>query len=1020
MSHPAIPRCPSAIGRFLLFILLFTLPLSQLLPTTSAQDSTATATIDFDSQIAPLLAANCLGCHGTDDPKGGLNLTTLAGFRKGGDSGSPFNADQPASSLLLQRVLQGEMPPEKPLTAQQQQILTLWIRAGAHWGTDPVDPHRYSSESRAGLDWWSLQPLRTVLPENPTAKHPIDAFVDAQLTAQGLQRSPQADRRTLIRRLSFDLLGLPPEPADVAAFLADDSPQAWEHLVDRMLASPHYGERWARHWLDVVRFGESNGFEYDEPRDNAWPYRNWLIDALNQDLPYDQFARLQIAGDVMQPQDPHAAAASGFLVAGAHNTTLPSSEKMRQSMAQDEMEDLVGTVGQTFLGLTVNCARCHDHKFDPISAREYYSFAAALAGVRHGTRELQIPLSSAQQQTLQQTEQTLRSAAEQKQQLVAPVIAAILKKRQQGQPAGITPPQPMAAWEFSGDLQDSLGSLHGTARGNATVSDGSLHLDGAGSYVETPRLPHEIREKTLEAWVRLKTYEQGGGAAVSLQTTDGSIFDAIVYGEREPRRWMAGSNGFARTLPFQGTDEVEAQERFVHMAIVYQQDGSIIGYREGVPYGTACRPGDLQVYAPGSAQLVFGLRHGPPGGNRLLQGSIDRVQFYDRALTPDEIAASAFARGSQSVPNAELLAALTDAQRSRLQELERQQQSARSLLRNLQEQQQSSLYTCVSADPGITHVLKRGDVSLRGDVVAPAGLRAVPGAPADFQLPPNATDRDRRTALAAWITHPENHLFARVITNRVWHYHFGQGIVPTPGDFGFNGGRPSHPELLDWLAAEFRRSGFLLKPLHRLIVTSETWKQSSLPQPAARSIDADNRLLYRRTPQRLDAESLRDAMLSVAGVLDRTIGGRGYRDMRHFKFKGSNFYDPLIEDGNAGWRRTIYRFVPRGGRNPFLDTFDCPDPSAAAQRRPVTTTPLQALALLNNDLVFRLADTLAERAQRETAHDQQAQTAWIFEHTLGRQPAPQELQQALEFSREFGLSAWCRVLLNSNEFVYVR
>jgi len=1016
MSRPAIPRVPAATG----LLLLLTLLLSPSLPATSAQDSTTPASVDFDSQIAPLLAANCLGCHGTDDPKGGLNLTTPAGFRKGGDSGSPFNADQPDSSLLLQRVLQGEMPPEKPLTAAQQQMLTLWVRNGAHWGTDPIDPHRYSSETRAGLDWWSLQPLQTVPLENPTTKHSIDAFVDAQLSEHGLHRSPQADRRTLIRRLSFDLLGLPPEPAEVAAFLADDTPQAWERLVDRMLASPHYGERWARHWLDVVRFGESNGFEYDEPRDNAWPYRNWLIDAFNQDLPYDQFTRLQIAGDVMQPQDPHAAAAAGFLVAGAHNTTLPSSEKMRQSMAQDEMEDLVGTVGQTFLGLTVNCARCHDHKFDPISAREYYGFAAALAGVRHGTRDLQIPPSSAQQQLLQLTEQTLRSTAEQQQQLLAPVIAAILKKRQQGQPATVTPPQPMAAWEFSGDLQDSLGSLHGTARGTATVSDGSLHLDGAGSFVETPPLPQEIRQKTLEAWVRLKTYDQGGGAAVSLQTTDGSVFDAIVYAEREARRWMAGSNGFARTAPFNGIDEVEAQDRFIHVAIVYQNDGSIIGYREGQPYGTAFRPGDLQIYAPGSAQLVFGLRHGPPGGNRLLQGSIDRVQFYDRALTPDEIAASAFARGAQSVPKAELLAALTETQRSRLLELEQQQQSARSLLRSLQEQQQTSLYTCVSADPGITHVLKRGDVSLRGDVVAPAGLRAVPGAPADFQLPPNAPDHDRRIALAAWITHPENHLFARVMTNRVWHYHFGQGIVPTPGDFGFNGGRPSHPELLDWLAGEFQRSGFLLKPLHRLIVTSETWKQSSLPRLEARSIDADNRLLYRRTPQRLEAESLRDAMLAVAGVLDRTVGGRGYRDMRHFKFKGSNFYDPLIEDGNAGWRRTIYRFVPRGGRNPFLDTFDCPDPSAAAQRRPVTTTPLQALALLNNDLVFRLADTLAERAHRETAQDQQAQIAWIVKHTLGREPEPQELQQALQFSREFGLPAWCRVLLNSNEFVYIR
>ena len=1014
MSCPSLLRKLSACSRFLLLTLLLHL---RLVPAT-AQDNPAAGS--FDTQIAPLLAAHCLGCHGPDDPKGGLNLTTLAGFRKGGDSGTPFNAAQPDSSLLLQRVRQGEMPPENPLPAAQQQILERWIRTGATWGTDPIDPYQFSSETRAGFDWWSLQPLLENSAENTPVKHPIDAFVDARLQQNGLQRSPQADRRTLIRRLSFDLLGLPPEPADVAAFLADDSPHAWEQLVDRMLDSPHYGERWARHWLDVVRFGESNGFEYDEPRDNAWPYRNWLIDAFNHDLPYDQFARLQIAGDVMQPQDPFAAAASGFLVAGAHNTTLPSSEKMRQSMAQDEMEDLVGTVGQTFLGLTVNCARCHDHKFDPISAREYYSFAAALAGVRHGTRDVQIPLTTAQQQQLQQAEQILQSTAQQREQLASPVIAAILRKRQQGQPAGIQPPQPMAAWEFNADLRDSIGELHGTARGNAVISDGSLQLDGAGSFVETPPLSKDIREKTLEAWVRLKTLEQSGGAAVSLQTSDGSVFDAIVFAEREPNRWMAGSNGFTRTASFQGTAENEAADRFIHVAIVYQQDGTIIGYREGLPYGNAFRPGDLQNYSAKTSQLIFGLRHGPAGGNRLLQGSIDRVQFYDRALTAEEVAASAFARGSQSVPRAELLAAMTAAQRKQLLELEQQQMSASSLRRSLQEQQQSSIYTCVSADPGITHLLKRGDVSQPAEVVAPAGLRAVRGAAADFQLPANSSDRERRIALATWITHPENPLFARVMANRVWQYHFGQGIVPTPGDFGFNGGRPSHPELLDWLAVEFRRQGFLLKPLHRLIVTSETWKQASLPRPDARAIDADNRLLYRRLPQRLEAESLRDAMLATAGVLDRTVGGRGYRDMRHFKFKGSNFYDPLIEDGNAGWRRTIYRFTPRGGRNPFLDTFDCPDPSAAAQRRPVTTTPLQALALLNNDLVFRLAESMTERARRETSDDQTAQISWIFENTLGRTADHRELQQAADFSREFGISAWCRVLLNSNEFVYVR
>ena len=980
---------------------------------------------DFDRVIAPLLSARCLECHRGASPEGDLDLTRRSALLEGGESGPAFDSGNPAGSLLLKRILSNEMPPKKPLSGPEKQLLTQWINSGAAWGTEPIDPFRFSTDSHAGFDWWSLQPqVRPVPPTGTTwSAGPIDAYIEAGLAKAGLTPAPAADRLTLIRRLSFDLLGLPPTPAEVDAFLADDSPDAWPKLVDRMLESPHYGERWARHWLDVVRFGESNGFEYDEPRDNAWPYRNWVIDAFNQDLPWDEFVRLQIAGDVLRPGDPSAAAAAGFLVAGAHNTTLPSSDRMRKAMAQDEMEDLVGSVGQAFLGLTVNCARCHDHKFDPISQAEYYSMAAALAGVRHGTRDLPIPLTPSQHQQLESSKVQLAASEAARNAIIQPIRDRLLRER--GNVVPPKSPQPIAAWEFDGNLDDSIGSLHGTGHGSARLENGALVLDGRDAWVSTPALKTGLKQKTLEAWVQLETPDQSGGGVISVQTTDGVVFDAIVYGEREPRRWMAGSNGFTRTAPFNGFDETEATGRFIHVAIVYAADGTITAYREGQPYGQPYRPGDLQVFAPDTVQVLFGLRHGPPGGNRLLQGRIERARLYDQTLSADEVAASAYAGGASLVPMPVILAALPAAQRLQLQQLDQQIARERTMQQELAASRLSSFYTCVPADPGLTHVLRRGDVSQPGDVVRPGGLRAVAGGTSDFGLPENAPDADRRRALATWITHPDNPLFARVAVNRIWQYHFGQGLVATSGDFGFSGGQPSHPELLDWLAINFRESGYRVKALHRQILLSSAWRQSSANRTAAAKIDAENRLLWRHTPQRLEAEAIRDTMLAITGRLDRTVGGRGYRDLRHFKFKGSNFYESLVESSEAAagagvWRRTIYRFAPRGGRNPFLDTFDCPDPSASAPRRASTTTPLQALALLNNDLTFEMANALADQAGQQQATSPEMQLRTILRLAVTRDPTQIDLETGIPFIREHGLAAWCRVLLNSNDFLYVR
>jgi hypothetical protein len=330
------------------------------------------------------------------------------------------------------------------------------------------------------------------------------------------------------------------------------------------------------------------------------------------------------------------------------------------------------------------------------------------------------------------------------------------------------------------------------------------------------------------------------------------------------------------------------------------------------------------------------------------------------------------------------------------------------------------IYTCLSAPPAVARILKRGEVTSPGQEVSPAGLPAVTTVNSDFGLSVNATDAERRLHMAEWVTDHRNALFARVMINRLWHYHFGQGLVTTPNDFGFNGGRPSHPELLEWLAAEFQQSGYSLKAMHRLILTSAAWRQASKVKPEAMTVDADNRLLWRKSPVRLEAEVIRDAALFISGTLDADVGGRGYRDVEHYKYRGSNFYRSLEEAQAASFRRTVYRFSPRGGRNSLLDTFDCPDPSSAAPKRAATVTPLQSLSLMNNSLVFRLSDALADLVREQAGDSPERQIADVYQRAFSRDPTESEIRQSVAFTAEHGLSAFCRIVLNSNEFLHVQ
>ncbi|MFN0051670.1 MAG: DUF1553 domain-containing protein [Planctomycetales bacterium] len=976
---------------------------------------------EFDESIAPLLARRCLGCHNRTDQKGGLDLSSSKSSLAGGDSGPAFVPGQRDASRLWKRISNDEMPPKKPLTDEEKQRLGKWLAEGAIWGADPIDPFRFSSDLRAGYDWWSLQPVRRAPPppllDDRGVINDIDRYIRAALPAQGLAPAPPASPRTLIRRLSFDLLGLPPDPETVAAFLADQKPGAYDRLVERFLESPHYGERWGRHWLDVVRFGESQGFERDKLRTSSWPYRDWVIDAFNRDLPYNEFVRWQIAGDVLHPNDPRGVIATGFLVAGPWDEVGQSQQSaaMKAVVRQDELEDMIGVTCQTFLGLTAHCARCHDHKFDPISYQEYYALAAALAGVRHGERDA---LQGIVRGELAEQVATLRDkVAELERRLAAldaPVRDRILAERRQKPAPLVALPRPLARWEFDGDLQDAIGSLHGTAQGKARVEGGRLVLDGQESYVVTAPLAKDLSQKTLEAWVTLSNLEQQGGAALSVESTSGAVFDAIVYGEREPGQWMAGSNGFSRTQSFQGAKETEFGDRPVQMVIVYDSNRTVTCYRNGRLYGQSYQAPALAVFEGGKSHVLLGLRHSPPGGNRLLAASIDRAAIYDRALSAEEVAALAGVV-SEHLTTDQLLAGYPAPLR---EERERLSFELSRLRTELGLRAPGKAYAVAPTAPEATFALERGDPRLKREPALPGGIRALAPLPADFALEGNAPDALRRIKLADWIADPRNPLTPRVIANRLWQYHFGTGLVETPNDFGFNGGRPSHPELLDFLAAQLQENHWSLKHLHRLIVRSATYRQSSQGNAAALRVDSHNRWLWRRAPQRLEAEAVRDAILTVAGQLNPSMGGPGYQDFRTFTFN-SQFYEMLDPVGFEFQRRTVYRTWVRSGRNEFLDVFDCPDPSTTAPRRAVTTTPLQALALLNNSFTLRMADDAARRVAADAGEEAPRQVARLYELAYSRPSSEDELQSAVRFISEHGLAALCRVVFNSNEFLYI-
>ncbi len=1072
-----------------------------LLAVSAAQPAATTlaAPVDFDKDVAPLLAARCLECHNATDKKGKLDLTSSRATMLGGESGAVIVPGDVEKSLLWENVRDDEMPPKKPLTAAEKAMVKAWIAGGAKWGkTDPIDPYAFTTDKRAGSDWWSLRPV--VKPAPPDAKHlrnaawvktPIDAFVLAKLESKGLSPSKEADPRVLVRRIYFNLIGLPPTPAQVEAFVvaaAKDRDAALSKLIDDLLASPHYGERWARHWLDVARYTESQGYEYDRIRPNAWHYRDYVINALNSDKPYDQFVMEQIAGDVMGgkgrdegtkgqrdegtqarrdegfvnpkseirnpkslPVSAESIIATSLLVCGPWDQAGNSqaNQTQRKITREEEMEDLVSVISQTFLGLTANCARCHNHKFDPITQEDYFKLRSVFDGVKHGEREVapagelqahrdkvasinkQISEVQARIAVIEQEARTI--AAKQLSEKEEPGV-----KQAPPKPAG---PAPLARWTFDTNANDAVGSLHGELVGDAKIANGRLIVSGKASYLRTSPLLKDVKEKTLEAWVALPTLEQGGGGVITLEDGRGGVFDSIVFAERQAKKWMAGSTGFLRTKDHSGAAETAGPDELVHMAIAYRGDNSIAVYRNGKPYFDAYTPpSPLQTYKAGDARVLIGLRH-TGAGNGFLTAQVESASLHDRALSEAEIAA-VFAAGPQSkgyITEAQMIAAMTDAQRRQRDDLAKEITSLRSRI-NMAPQFGKS-YVGLREQPPVARRLLRGDVTKPAEVVAPGALSAIRVPSPEFNLKPDAPEAERRIKLAQWIADARHPLTARVMVNRVWHYHFGRGIVETPNDFGFNGARPTHPELLDWLAATFVEDGWSIKKLHKRILMSAVYRQGQgegtegrrdegtkglnptpdtrHPKPDPSAIDADNTLLWRFTPQRLEGEIVRDAMLAVSGQLNPQLGGQSFRPF-DVSNHGSDFYHLKDKIGPEFNRRSIYRMNVGSGKSPMLDALDCPDPAIKTPARRVTTTPLAALALMNNSFVQRQAKFFAQRVTEEAGGDDGKAVALAWQYAFGRSPDADEQKQALALAKEHGWETLCWALMNATEFLYVK
>ncbi|HMC64741.1 MAG TPA: PSD1 and planctomycete cytochrome C domain-containing protein, partial [Gemmataceae bacterium] len=861
---------------------------------------TPAAAVHFDRDIQPILA-RCVQCHGPTKPKAGLRLDSRRAATAELESGNRgIVPGHPEQSELIRRVSSANsrerMPPKgEPLTAMQIDKLRRWIAGGAdwpaHWAYRPLGKPQPPVGQVANLSW---------------PRTPIDSFIPEKLRERGLSPAPAADKRTLLRRVYFDLIGLPPTHAAIDGFLADQSSDGYEKVVDGLLASPHYGERWARHWMDIVHFAETHGHDQDRPRENAWPYRDYLIRSFNEDKPYGRFVQEQVAGDVLFPEDPWATVATGFLATGPWDES--SLRDIREDSIDREIgryldrDDIVTAVMNTFVSTTVHCARCHDHKFDPIKQDEYYALQAVFAATDKANR----PYDSDPQ-----------VAAHRRQLLHRRGQVTAQKEKQDGAILDLALQARVAAWEksFAQKVQPwqvleatDMKSAEGTTF--TRQPDASILCGG--------KLPDKDTY-TIVAHTDLQ-----GITGIRLETlTDPSL------PQKGPGRRDNGNfhlNEFTITAAPRSDPKAAKPLGWRSAKSDFDQEGWTIAHAFDNDPATAW---GIYPQVGKSHRAVFTLREPlrQAGGVTL---TFKLQQTFGRGHVIGRFRLSATA--SPDPGNADLLpeaiAAIFKATPVQRTERQRAELAAyyldQELDRQLADLPPQRLVYCGSNvfDPDGTfrpaktprpvHVLKRGDIHHPGALAQPGTLSCIPGLEHRFQLPDSNDEGRRRAALARWLTDPQNGLTWRSIVNRVWQYHFGRGLVDTPNDFGRMGAAPTHPELLDWLALTLQENGGSLKKLHRLIVTSAVYRQSSQHNLAFAEIDADNRYLWRMNRQRLDAEAIHDAVLVVSGKLDPKMGGPS---VRQFVQSPGIHVTPNVDylsfnpDDPANYRRSVYRFV---------------------------------------------------------------------------------------------------------------
>ena len=875
------------IQRTVISLIVCGLAVTAWVATSSGTLSAAQEPVSFRKDIQPILQNSCWKCHGDALQLSKLDLRTFDAALKGGDKGAAIVPGKAEESRLYRRVAGLErpaMPMDGRLSDEQISAIKAWIDQGAHWDAaaegkaQPVDRAALAALENMEIspearNYWAFKlPVQATLPNvSASMTNPIDRFLEKTRQEKGLKAAPRADRLTLLRRAYLDLIGLPPTPPETAEFLSDNSPGAWDRVIDKLLASPHYGERWGRHWLDVARYADSDGFEHDYDRQNAWMYRDYVVRSFNDDKPYNIFIREQIAGDELDSKNIDTMIATGFLRAGPR---VHFREKDTPERRFDYLDDVLATIGRGVLGLTIQCARCHNHKFDPIPQKDYYALQAAIFGYVETTYPL-VPKEDADAYTKK----------------IADIDAEVKPLREQ------------------------IAKIESPYREKLKAE-------------ALKKFPENVQRAVLKP----ENERTAGEALLATQIIEGGL---NVNGRALERALSAEDAAQRKAL----TDRIAGLEK---------------GRPKPLPEADIVTDGDYRFTPLGDGDEVIGCV------------------------------------------------------KCRIQEGEG---------------------TYLHSGPGRYQVppsyfLVRGDPNSKGSLMKPGFITVATYGNPPTEIPPaDGHTSGRRRALAEWLASRENPLTPRVIVNRIWHHHFGRGIVPTLDNFGKMGDPPTHPELLDWLAVEFMNRGWSLKQLHKLIMTSEAYQMaSSYADEGDLEKDPQNQYLWRYRPQRLDAEVVRDSVLVASGAINLAVGGKPVRPALPETLVKSTIYNVWKnqDDGPDVWRRSLYVYRKRGMAFPMFEVFDMPDPNFSAGRRTISTVPTQALTLINNEFVLRQAQMFADRVKKEAGDDPVKQINLAYRIALARLPDETELALATDLLGTHSLLDLTHVLFNLSEFLYMR